>query len=470
MRVAMVNLPHPVRVIRRFMCSYNSPIFLFPPQELMYAATAVRDWGQREVTLIDSIARDLSKEDVLAELRQFQADVVVTILGFEILEQDIKVLRWLRQQLPNTKFVAFGYYPTEFPEQILDASGVDFVILGEPEYCCHELLQALEQKTSFDGIMGLCFRKPDGTFVSNPERPRLKSVDELPHPDYSLVNIHDYSEFLMPKPFATLQTARGCPYGCNFCTRSYGRQLTLRSPENIIDEIRTLVDKFGVRSLRFMDDTFNAVPARTFKICEGIQKNFPNLVWSALSRIDTMDQERAVAMRQAGCKRVYLGVESGSDRILKLYGKDYGVERIPVVFDLLRRNGIEIACFFMVGHPEETPEDFEQTSKLIRNLEIDFATVGQTVPYPGTELFDRYRDQVQFSLFPYQNEWKSPGRRKQLQTWEKRFLREMYFRPKYIARHAMRLVKNPTTTWQAGRALIPFVFGSGLTAARNELI
>lgn len=470
MRIAFVNLPHPTPVVRRYMCSYNSPFFLFPPQELMYAATAVRNWGGNEVLLIDAIAENLDAREVVNQLKVFDAEMVVSIIGFEILEQDVKAFRFLHRELPSAKFVAFGYYPTTFPAQMLEITGADFVILGEPEYACHELVTAIKEGSSFESILGLCFKKESGEVVINPERPRLKPVDELPHPDYSLVPINAYSEFLLPKPFAAIQTARGCPFACNYCTRSYGRQLTMRSPENIIEEIRILVDKFGVKSLRFADDTFTAHPARTIAICEGIEKNFPGLVWSCLSRIDTIDEARIVAMKKAGCKRIYFGVESGSERILQLYGKDYGVEKVPRVFDLVRQNGIEIACFFMVGHPEENAEDFEQTSKLIRRLDIDFATIGQTVPYPGTALFDQYRDKLKFSLFPYENEWKDSGRRKQLQVWEQRFLREMYFRPRYIARHAWRLAANPMTTWQIGRAMLPFVLGSNKEMARKELV
>lgn len=470
MRIAFVNLPHPIPVIRRYMCSYNSPIFLYPPQELMYAATAVRDWGGDDVRVIDCIARRMDRDHLAEELQRFDPQMIVAILGFEILEDDLRHLLALRQQFPQVKFAAMGHYATVFSREIMEHAQLDYIFQGEPEYTCHELVTALKVGRSPQGILGLVYRGSDGAVTLNPERPRLKPVDELPHPDYGLVNIDHYSEIFFPKPLATLQTARGCPYACNFCVRSYGRQLTYRSPANILDEIRKLVDRFGVRSLRFMDDTFTAVPQRTLDICRGIEEQFPGMVWSCLSRVDTIDDERAAAMAAAGCKRVYVGIESGSQRILKLYGKDYGVERIAPTFEMIKRHGLEIGCFFMVGHPEETPEDFEQTRRLIRSLEIDYATVAQTTPYPGTSLFDQYRDQVDFSLFPYHNEWKSPDRRQELLNWERRFFREMYFRPTYMARHAWRFLRNPGETLRCGKAILPFMMGNGLEAARNEVL
>lgn len=470
MRVALINLPHPVPVVRRYMCSYNSPIFLFPPLELLYVGGVVREWSQDEVLCIDAIAERLSRETLLERLRAFAPDLVVSLPGFEIFEDDMRILSWLRQSMEGVRFAAFGHYPTTFPAETMAAASLDFVFRGEPEVTVHELLGALKAGDSFEGILGLSYRDADGSVVNNPDRLRERDINELPYPDYSLVDINDYSEFLLPRPFAVLQTARGCPYPCNFCVRSFGQKLGLRSTENIIGELDELVARYQINSFRFIDDTFTAMPARTIEICEAIQKHHPQLVWSCLSRIDTLDEARVRAMRDAGCKRVYMGIESGSPRILKLYGKDYGVELIPKMVDLLRGNGIEVGAFFMVGHPEETTEDFELTSQLVRSLQLDYATIGQTVPYPGTQLFNQYRDQVDFSLYPYKNNWSDPRRRDELLQWEKRFYRELYFRAPYLARHAVRFVKHPATALAAGKALFSFVFGTGTGTARNELI
>lgn len=471
MRIALVNLPHPVPVVRRYMCSYNSPIFLFPPLELLYIASVAKQWGQDEVVVIDAIAERINKETLHAKLEKFRPDMVITILGFEIFEQDIRTLRWLRQSLPAAKFAAFGHYATVFPTEILDLAGLDFIFRGEPEETFHAVTTALKTGGALDAIPGLTYRSESRAPVSNPDRPRSKHIDELPHPDYSLVNIAHYSEFLLPKPFALVQSARGCPYTCNFCVRSYGQQLGLRSPDNIIEELTQLREKFQIRSFRFIDDTFTAIPSRTIQVCERIKNQLPGVVWSCLARVDTLDEARVQALRTAGCRRVYMGIESGSERILKLYGKDYGVEQIPKMVDLLRRNQIEVGAFFMVGHPEETAEDFEHTSKLVRTLDIDYATVGQTVPYPGTSLFNQYRNDVDFSLFPYRNEWRSSNRRQELMRWEKRFYREMYFKLPYIARHAARLIKHPKVTFTAGKALLSAAWAPERNSlVRNELI
>jgi radical SAM superfamily enzyme YgiQ (UPF0313 family) len=470
MRIALVNLPHDVPVVRRYMCSYNSPIFLFPPLELLSVAAVARSWGKDEVLLIDAIAERISLEATLDRLRAFGAELVVTITSFEIFEQDMRALRWLRDAMPQAKFAAFGHYATIFPNEVMEIGKLDYIFRTEPEYTFFELTEALKNNTLLDGIQGLTYRRQDGDIVSTPDRPRTRHVDELPFPDYSLVAIDRYSEFLLPKPFVVVQTARGCPYTCNFCVRSYGQKLGMRTPDNIVAELQQLVERFKIRSFRFIDDTFTAIPSRTIEICQKMKQNLPRLTWTCLSRVDTLDEERATALKEAGCRRVYLGIESGSPRILRLYGKDYGIERIHDMVGVLRKARIEVGAFFMVGHPEETYEDFQQTSRLVRSLDLDYSTVGQTVPYPGTSLFDQYRDQVDFSLFPYKNEWKNPGRREELQRWESQFFRHAYLQVPYVARHAMRFLRYPLTTLAAGRALVPYLLGHAQSGTRQELV
>lgn len=472
MRIALVNLPHPTPVVRRYMCSYNSRIFLFPPLELMYAASALRAWDGHDVLVIDAIARHWTKEDVLAELKRFDAQVVVALTGFEIFEQDVNSLKWLRGQLPAVKLAVFGHYPSTFPDQTLELTGADYIIHGEPEVTLAEICRALEEKQAWQEINGLSYRNGQPGPLHNAARPWLKDVNRLPHPDYGLVDIGDYSEFMMPRPFAVLQTARGCPYPCNFCVRSYGQRMGMRTPDNILEELGQLVERFGIRSFRFIDDTFTAIPERTVDICNGLRAHFPQLVWSCLSRVDTLDGRRAKFLAEAGCRRVYLGIESGSERILKLYGKDYGLETLAESVRLLRRHGIEVGAFFMVGHPEETEEDFQETRRVAKTLELDYSTVGQTVPYPGTPLYEQYKDQVEFSLNPYRNEWKDPGRRAQLYRWELQLYRDWYVNVPYLVRHAARFLRHPLVSLEAGRALLPHMLGGrgDTTLVRNELI
>jgi len=471
MRIAFVNLPHSVPVVRRYMCSYNSPIFLFPPLELLYAATSARESAGAEVIVIDAIAESLNQQQLVERLQQFRPEMVFTITGFEIFEDDVNLIRSIKQQFPGLATAAMGHYPTIFPDETIRAGDVDYVLRGEPEVTLVELCQALCEEKPLDDILGLSYETAAGEIVNNPERARSRHIDELPHPDYGLVEIGRYSEFLLPRPFAVVQTARGCPYTCNFCVRSYGQKLGMRSPDNILEELVQLRDRFSIRSFRFIDDTFTAIPSRTSEICQRIARHLPDVTWSCLSRVDTLDEERVRALKDAGCMRVYLGIESGSQRILEAYGKDYGIELLGEMVTLLNKHKIEVGAFFMTGHPLEEEEDFEQTLRLVRTLDLDYATIGQTVPYPGTSLYEQYRDQIDFSLYPYRNEWKDPSRREQLEAWERRFFRETYFNIPYVARHAMRFIKNPGTTLAAGRALLPFVFrGSQPVGTRNELV
>jgi radical SAM superfamily enzyme YgiQ (UPF0313 family) len=172
MRIALVNLPHEAPVVRRYMCSYNSPVFLFPPLELMYVAAVAREWGHDDVVLIDAIAARLDRDQTLEQLKRFRPDLVITITSFEIFEPDMRTFAWLRAELPQAKFAAFGHYATTFPNEVMAIANLDYVFRGEPEHAFFELTEALKQNGPIDRIEGLTYRCDDGTVVSTPDRAR----------------------------------------------------------------------------------------------------------------------------------------------------------------------------------------------------------------------------------------------------------------------------------------------------------
>ncbi len=470
MRIALVNLPHGTPVVRRYMCSYNSPIFLFPPLELMSAGTVLRDQGGHEVMVWDAIASQATTDELAQSLAAWRPQLIVSLMGFEIFEQDVDAVRQLRSALGAIPWALFGHYPSVFPAEVLRLTGADWIVHGEPEITLLELCQAggLGDPSA---IAGLSYRNGEGVAHSRP-RPWLKEFEQLPPPDYDLVGLAPYSEFLLPRPFVVVQSARGCPFGCNFCVRSYGQRLALRPAAQILDEIAGLVRRRGVRSVRFIDDTFFTAKARVLEICRGFRERLPDVVWSCLSRADTLDDRVIAEIGASGCRRVYIGIESGSQRILERYNKGYDVASLPGTVEALRRARIEVGAFFMVGHPEETEDDFAQTLRLARTLKLDYATIGKTIPYPGTPLYDEYRDQVDFSLYPYRNDWRDPGRRRQLDDWERRFYRALYLNPHYLLRNAHHAWQSPATVWRAGRALLPFLRRPSERAelVRSELI
>lgn len=435
------------------MCSYNAPNFLFPPIELMYLAAVAHKKEGVETEIIDAIAQGMNAEAVSERLKEAKPDLLVFMPGFEIFGEDIEVLDFLKGKLVTTKFIAIGYYPTLFPEEILNKSKVDIIIMDEPEETFSVFCDSLIKNEDIGNINGIAFKR-NGNVTINEPRGRIKDLDSLPHPERSLIDNRLYNDLFLGKPFTTILTSRGCPYACTYCVRTYGNRLAFRSAESVVAEIEEIVQRFKIRNIRFLDDTFTVKKERVIKICDLILEKGLKVNWAALSRINTLDGNMLGAMKKAGCKRLYIGIESGSQKILDYYKKSYKVEEIPEKINLVNKAKIEVAGFFMVGAPIETEEDFNETLKLAKKCKLDYCTIFKTVPYPGTAFFNDMKEKIDFSLFPYKNRLKDVEFEKKLTAWEGRFLKEYYLRPKYIASRAKFFIRYPLESMRGGFYLI----------------
>lgn len=449
------------------MCSYNAPDFLFPPQELVGIAGALRSIVGVEVALLDAIAEKTPEKEVIRMVGSY--DAVITISGFECFEEDMQVIDRLKRQNPCSKFILFGHYPTLFPEQILRNTKVDFVLIGEPDLNCVELIRALALNTSVEGLKGLAFLTEQGELYLD-RLERIGDPSSLPRPAYDLLRFNLYSEPFMPKPFALIQTARGCPYQCNFCVKSYGTKLGLRNAADILNEIEYLVNEHGVRSIRFIDDTFTAIPTRVAEICQGILERGIDVSWTCLSRLDTLSIEMIDQMKASGCVRLNVGVESGSPRMLEIYNKQLDLERGKEMLLYCSSIGLETLGFFMVGHPEETEKELNMSIEFAKSSKLNFAVVGELIPYAGTKLFTQLGDKLEFSLFPYVNRFKESDTELKYLEWEKRFYREFYLRPSYVFNHLRTQVLRGRGGWSMLKEVIRFLYSKSPVHLRRDFI
>jgi radical SAM superfamily enzyme YgiQ (UPF0313 family) len=425
------------------MCSYNAPSMLFPPLELLYLAAIAREWHDKNVVLLDAIAENLSLNTTLKKINEINPDLIVTITGFEIFESDVDTINKINENNPNSYICVLGYYPTLFPELTFKDCSIDFILEGEPDINFSNLLDFVDGKIKKYELFGVFYLDESSNLVVRKGAGRIKKPDILPFPAHDLVNTDKYFEPFMPQPFMIIQTARGCPFSCNFCVRTYGQKLSLRSVENIIEEIIWLKKIQNIRSFRIMDDTFTATPKRLLEFCQiMIQMNI-NISWTCLSRSDTLNEEMIDLMNKSGCKRIYIGFESGSSKILKEINKNVDLQLAKENVKLLKKYKIEVSGFFMVGHPKETQKDFIDTINFAIEVDLDYAMAFEFVCYPGTQAFDQYKDQISFSLLPHKNEFKNNEISKIARKRVKVFYRKFYFRPKYIIHRFLNLYKNP---------------------------
>ena len=222
----------------------------------------------------------------------------------------------------------------------------------------------------------------------NEDRPFIKDIDSIPLPAYHLLPMDRYR--MGNFSFCTILTSRGCPYNCIFCSSSklMGKIWRARSVEAVLDELRLLHDKYRVREIEFLDDTFTLNMKRAEAIAEGMVKEGLDIGWGCSSRANTMNRRLAETLRKAGCHSVYVGVESATQKTLDFIKKGITISQVVRAFRILRETGFNTVATFILGIPGETKELIMRTIRFAKKLKPTFAQFTIFTPYPGTEAYD----------------------------------------------------------------------------------
>ncbi len=362
------------------------------PLGLGYLA-AVLERGGHQVQLYDAEVEEEPLTSVLDQGRfQLVGVTAVTPLIYEAWE----VAKEAKERGAVT--VLGGPHPTLLPDESLERPEVDLVVRGEGEETIIELVEALEGGRSLEGIGGLSY-KGDGKTIHNPPRPLIDDLDSLPFPAHHLYKIEGYTNLqpltdgLDPHARAyTILTSRGCPYGCIFCSKAItGRTWRPRSPENVVAEWRRLVKDLQATEIGITDDAMTLDVKRAKAICRLlIQEGLNTVPWITVHgiRVNNVDRELLRLMKEAGCKRVGFGVESGNQGVLDFIKKGQTIEEVRRAFLWSKEAGLETMGFFIFGLPTETEESMEETIRLALELDPDLANFMIAAPYPGTELYD----------------------------------------------------------------------------------
>lgn len=376
----------------------------YAPLGTIVAAALVREHGF-EVGLFDTMFSHRA-EDILPTLKNFEPDVLVIYDdGFNYLT---------KMCLSNMRDAAFqmqGYAKAEGCKIIVassDASdhyakyldkGADFVLLGEAEYTLLELLQHIQNKqTDFENIPGVAFYKDQAIFKSI-KRVIKKDLDTFPLPAWDLVDIVPYKKVWLEKHgyfSVNIATTRGCPYKCNWCAKPiYGNIYNMRSPENVIAEIKLIGSLFSFDHVWFCDDIFGLRPDWVEKFAQLIQANNLHFKYKIQSRADLLVVDRYVdSLASSGCDEVWMGAESGSQKILDAMDKGTTVEQIKKARALLKTHGIKAAFFLQFGYLGETMEDIQKTIALVEDCMPDDIGISVSYPLPGTAFYEKVKHEL----------------------------------------------------------------------------
>jgi len=443
-RVLFLNPPHRIRLVRRYMCTYASPVFLLPPNELLQLASCAREFNGAEVEVLDAVAESRNEPFVHARVRQWAPDAVVALVGVDSIADDMACMDRIKTAFPRLPMLVFGYYPTTFPETILLNSTADFILRGEPESPLSEYLSACAEGRPAHTVPALAGRRSDGTLFVNKET-RIEALDRLPFPDYRMVDIRKYSEALLGGACGAVLSARGCPYQCGYCTPTFGRRLVMRSAEGVVAEVQSHIGA-GARIIRFLDDTFTCNRKRVIEICRLMIDRNVRVRWTCLSRVDTLDREMLEWMKRAGCARILVGVESYSEKVLNYLGKGVDPKIINPQIQLIRDAGIESWGFFILGAPVETEEEFEKTYRGTMESPLDFISFNILTPYQGTSFFEQIKDEIDFSLIPYVCRFKDNSIAQRAAAHERKMIRGFYLHPARFWRLRKLLTRHPIPT------------------------
>lgn len=307
----------------------------------------------------------------------------------------LELIKYVKENknLIGTKIILGGPDVKYNSENLLKA-GADFIVVGEGEETTLKLIQTLEEKRYEDlkDINGIVFKNYKNEIVKTQEREKIKNIDRLPFPNRSKISFKKYFKVWEDNHGSNsiaISTMRGCPYTCKWCSRAvYGLSYRRFSPIRTIEEIQHLKEEFNPDSFWFVDDVFTISHKWLKGFSNLLNKNNIKIKYECITRSDRLNEEVILLLKESGCFRVWIGAESGSQKVIDLMDRRVDVDNVKKMIKLSKKYGIEAGTFIMLGYPGETEEDINQTIEHLKDSNPDHFTITIAYPIRGTELYE----------------------------------------------------------------------------------
>lgn len=402
---------------------YN-PDFIKNPRVL--SAKGMTQMYNTYVNTLNNLELPVWRE-ICERINDYSPDIVGITAMTPMLNSALNVAHLVKSFDSEIPVVMGGVHPTILPEEAIKNTNVDIVVRGEGEYT---VLDVLKNFDNLNNVPGITY-KDNGQTINNPARPLIQNLDELPFPAKHLILEH---EEYPAEAFGNIFASRGCPFHCVFCAshKIWTRKARYRSPENVIEEIMRTKKEFNTKFFRFQDDSFILNKKWVYQFCDLLLRGNLKIKWAAETRADVVDHTLIKTMRSCGCKMIAVGVESGSEKTLKIIKKGVTLEQIRDAFNVIRSNKILSSAFFMIGFAWESKKEIEMTISFMKELNPFHSFLSVATPYPGTELFDMYKRE---GLLPDNIEWAKFFHQS----------KDMYLTTKYSREEVSKIITNAET-------------------------
>jgi anaerobic magnesium-protoporphyrin IX monomethyl ester cyclase len=403
----------------------------YVPLGIVYISAYLKLHGF-DVELYDSTFK--SFEEQKKKLIESKPDVIAIYCNLMTKLNVLPLIKFIKSspELQKSKIVLGGPEPPFYSKEFLSA-GADIVVEGEGEITMKELCEELAaEEHNLNKVNGIIFKNAEGKITNTSPREMIKDIDELPMPDRENIelelylkawkNAHGYSS-------VSINTMRGCPYTCRWCSHSvYGMSYRRRSPERTVEEIRLIIEKYNPDMFWFVDDVFTISHKWLRHVNKLLKEQNITIKFECISRSDRLDEETIKTLKDMGCFRLWIGAESGSQKVLDLMDRRVDAVKTREIIKLTRKYGIEAGTFIMLGYPGENKNDIYETVKHLKDSMPDIFLTTVAYPIKGTPFFREVEESIIATL-----------------PWEKRTDRDLDFKGRYskkFYKHANRYLVN----------------------------
>jgi radical SAM superfamily enzyme YgiQ (UPF0313 family) len=378
------------------------------PLGLMYMASYLRsDQPGHEIEILD-LHCHRHPFDLLQKRLEVWDPQVVAISALTCEAESLHRISAIARKInPETVVMVGGPHISACTNDVEEDMNINVLVIGEGERAFTELIKRLSNRENISGIPGTALRV-DGKMEWGAPGELLSDLDSIPFPAWDLVDIKKYSRMgragnTRRGRYMPIFTSRGCPYRCSYCHNVFGKKFNYRSAENVVEEIKQIVDTLGITDIEIFDDAFNINHDRAKSICNmlleldlGLSLAFPNGV-----RADHLDREMVNLLARAGTTNLAVGVETASPELQKAIGKNLNLESAKKAITLADKAGIVTSGYFMLGFPDETAEQMQETIAYAESTDLFFASFFIVTPYPGTPLWVQTMSTVDSSVINF---------------------------------------------------------------------